>query len=266
MGAQGPKFSDGTGHSRLNNYMHVDQASDNVLISMDAFVYDLNVLTYTYDKYIQLINSLAQAVAQDRAVGGFHFTGSADEGQTWSYNKLEPDGLECPKMFSGPPTAKGPMPVGQSTVTYFMAPAPFNESIPPLILPNHQSIYRSLDGGATWKEVSKISLKHTDNKVPLYEWVQYGCGVVDKNGTVYLGYRRGNQLVRRDFRRRYKRGNTHNIRSQRRHLRLISKKYVPGLHIMQLGLPRACKQHVPGRIGETDSPLMRDTILAIHGM
>lgn len=186
---------DGTGHSRMNTYLHVDPVSDNVIFSSDNFVYNLNIFDYSIEDFVDLVEGVVQAIGFKIETGGFHVSTSNDGGNSWTYNRLDDDGLDCPKMFSGPPTVDGPKPVGQNRVSYFMAPSPLDEPIPPVVWPLHQSIYRSLDGGETWSEVSQISLEHPDNDVSVFEWVQYGGGVVDKDGIVYLGYRRGDQLA-----------------------------------------------------------------------
>lgn len=70
------------------------------------------------------------------------------------------------------------------------APSPTSTPVGAL-LPDHQSLYKSLDGGATWQPIAPISLKPSD--VPgcdPKEWVIAGNGVVAPDGTVYQSFRR----------------------------------------------------------------------------
>jgi hypothetical protein len=65
------------------------------------------------------------------------------------------------------------------------------------LTPQYQSIYRSLDGGATWEQASTPSLLPQD--VPgcanSTEWVIYGSGAVGPDGTVFQVLRRCTKLA-----------------------------------------------------------------------
>jgi hypothetical protein len=114
------------------------------------------------------------------AAYGFEVYTSADNGRTWttSDNETAPTG-DWEQVFTGPPAASGPMPVGYPDVVYLCANAPFEVTGP------GRACYRSLDGGATFQlagYASPTPANPTDICPPL----QFGNGVVDSHGTIFI--------------------------------------------------------------------------------
>ncbi|HEX4340492.1 MAG TPA: sialidase family protein [Polyangiaceae bacterium] len=151
-----PKFPDGTEHGRPQPYMYRDPTTDRVFFSTSA-------------------------------VGGASVTYTSDAGATWSFVKVEPDSLDWMKIYAGPPVSSTT--VGYPNIVYVSAPTPTSTPIS-TILPDHQAFYKSLDGGATFQEVSPISLKPADTPgCDPKEWVIAGNGTVAHDGTVYQSFR-----------------------------------------------------------------------------
>ena len=187
-----PVLPNGGVHTRVNNYLNVDPATGRVFFLSDVMK-SLSVIDPT--NWPGLIGTVIKAMGVDINVGGFNVTSTSNEGATWTYNKIGTDGLDWSKTFAGPPISKGPKPVGYPNVVYFINPAPLAEPVPPVVWPNHQSIFRSLDGGVTWTKVSQLDITQLGNSVPVWEYVIYGQGVVGPDGSVYLPYRRGPHLA-----------------------------------------------------------------------
>jgi hypothetical protein len=156
-----PAFPDGKGHGRPQPYMYRDSATDRVFFSTAA-------------------------------TGGHDLTYSDDAGKTWSYVKVANDSIDWLKIYAGPPVSSTTE--GYPNIVYLSAPSPTSTPIGTL-LPDHQTMYKSLDGGATYTSITPISLKTSD--VPgcdPTEWVIAGNGTVAEDGTIYQSFRRCTHL------------------------------------------------------------------------
>jgi len=137
--------------------------------------------------------------------GGFDLSWSADLGATWDYELISTDAQDWIKIFAGPSATTAP--TGYPNVLYTSAPSPISTPSDGIMAPpNHQTIYKSLDGGATWQSVGGTSLTlnpsdevdaglATSSVCPSTEWVIFGDGVVGSDGTVYIGYRMCTELA-----------------------------------------------------------------------
>jgi hypothetical protein len=124
---------------------------------------------------------------------GYHLSYSDDHGDSWQYVKIAEEAVDWGKLFAAPPVKSAPR--GYPNVLYFAAPSPVSTPFAGVLVPDHQSIRRSLDGGRTWDRVGRISLRPRD--VPgchNLEWIIFGNGVSGPDGTIHLGLRRGPRL------------------------------------------------------------------------
>ena len=145
--------------------------------------------------------------ATSNTAGGFDLSWSGDGGGTWNYEHISTDAKDWIKILSGPAPAGASTPSGYSSVLYTSAPSPISTPSGGLTAsPDHQTVYRSLDGGATWQSVGASSLTlNPSNEVaaslasattcPSTEWVIFGDGVVGSDGAIYIGYRMRTQLA-----------------------------------------------------------------------
>ncbi len=127
---------------------------------------------------------------------GFDLSSSADEGATWTSQIIAPDVRDWIKIYAGPAVSSQPQ--GYPNVLYASAPSPISTPgtliFPP---PSYQAVYKSLNGGSSWTEVSKGALTLVaataadagETTCSSSEWIIYGNGLVAKDGTVYLGLR-----------------------------------------------------------------------------
>ncbi len=178
-----PQFPGGGGHGRTQPFMYVDPSTNRVLFATSV-----------------LGNPEAGA-----SPTGFNLTVSSDEGATWTYQAIAPDVRDWIKIYAGPPVSSPTQ--GYPNIVYASAPSPI--STPDSILypqPDHQSVYKSLNGGTTWESVGDggLTLNPTDEveaglatatTCPSTEWVIFGDGVVGSDGTVYLGLRMCTELA-----------------------------------------------------------------------
>ena len=137
--------------------------------------------------------------------GGFDLSWSADLGATWNYELISTDAQDWIKIFAGPAATTAPS--GYTNVLYTSAPSPISTPSGGITAPpNHQTIYKSLDGGATWQSVGGTSLTLNPSAevtaglasasiCPSSELVIFGDGVVGSDGTVYIGYRMCTELA-----------------------------------------------------------------------
>ncbi len=107
--------------------------------------------------------------------------------------------------MAGPAPASAP--AGSPHVLYTSAPSPISTPSAGLTAPpDHQTVYKSVDGGMTWQSVggSSLTLNPSDEVTaglatstvcPSSEWVIFGDGVVGSDGTVYIGYRMCTELA-----------------------------------------------------------------------
>jgi hypothetical protein len=164
-----PSFPGGGGHTRLEPFMYVDPQTDRVFFATSKLVLD-GLLNFVDDP-------------------GLNLTVSSDQGATWSYTSMAPQSRDWGKIFGGPPvtstTSSGP------NVIYFSAPSPIAGNwagiFPP---PDHQYVYKSLDGGQTWVSAGTLPLDPSMvQDCSATDYIMFGDGVVGGDGTVYLGYR-----------------------------------------------------------------------------
>jgi hypothetical protein len=142
--------------------------------------------------------------ATSNSSGGFDLSWS-DDGAAWSYERISTDAKDWIKFLAGPPVSSHPS--GYPNVVYTSAPSPISTPSGGLTAsPDHQTVYKSLDGGQTWQSVGGASLTlNPSNEVtaglasattcPSTEWVIFGDGVVGSDGTIYLGYRLCTELA-----------------------------------------------------------------------
>jgi hypothetical protein len=166
----------GTGHSRVQPFMYVDPATDRVFFATAAGA-------------------------------GFFLTVSADEGDTWSSQRLNTESQDWVKIYAGPPVSSHPD--GVPDVVYASSPSPISTpSLGALPPPDHQAVSKSINGGATWQAAGDLADALTLDPTkevaagladaatcPSTEWVIFGDGVVATDGTVYLGYRMCTRLA-----------------------------------------------------------------------
>ena len=181
-----PRFPGGGGHGRTQPFMYVDPSTNRVFFATSV-----------------LGNPEAGA-----SPTGFNLTVSSDEGATWSYQAIAPDVRDWIKIYAGPPVSS--QPDGYPNIVYASAPSPI--STPDSIIypqPDHQSVYKSLNGGSTWQSANDggaggLTLDPTSEveaglatatTCPPTEWVIFGDGVVGSDGVIYLGLRMCTQLA-----------------------------------------------------------------------
>jgi hypothetical protein len=143
--------------------------------------------------------------ATSHSGGGFDLSWSSDLGASWNQELISTDAQDWIKIFAGPAATTAP--TGYPNVLYTSAPSPISTPSDGLTAaPNHQTIYKSLDGGVTWQSVGGSSLTlnpsdevdaglATSTVCPSTEWVIFGDGVVGSDGTVYIGYRMCTELA-----------------------------------------------------------------------
>jgi hypothetical protein len=142
--------------------------------------------------------------ATSNATAGFDLSWS-DDGATWAYELISTDARDWIKIFAGPPVTSAPS--GYPNAIYSSAPSPISTPSGGLEPgPDHQTVYKSLDGGKTWQSVGGTALTlNPSNEVsanlasattcPSTEWVIFGDGLVAADGTVYIGYRLCTELA-----------------------------------------------------------------------
>ncbi|HEX4340549.1 MAG TPA: sialidase family protein [Polyangiaceae bacterium] len=164
-----PKFPNGGSHGRVQPYTYVDPSTDRLFFATNA-----------------------GSGTMSPATGGFNLSVSADEGATFSYANVLPEGFDWAKIFAGPPVSSTT--TGYPNIVYFSAPAPLSTPIPIVSLlgltPDRQVVYKSLDGGKTWAAATPMDLKPASAGCATNEWIIYGSGAVGPDGTVYQGLRR----------------------------------------------------------------------------
>jgi hypothetical protein len=160
-----PKFPDGGGHTRLEPYLYVDPATDNVFFTSSKLV----------------LSGIAGFVDKP----GLDLSVSTDRGDSWTHADMAPQSRDWAKIFAGPSPAAGPH------VVYYSSPSPIAGNwagiFPP---PDKQYVYKSLDGGKTWQSAGTLPLN--PSAIPdctANDYVMFGQGVVAPDGTAYLGYR-----------------------------------------------------------------------------
>ncbi len=172
-----PKFPQGGGHGRVQPFFYLDPATDRMFF------------------------------ATMHSGAGFDLSWSDDAGKTWSYELISTDAQDWIKIFAGPSAAGSSPPTGYPNVIYTSAPSPISTPTGGLVAaPDHQTVYKSLDGGVTWTSVGGSSLTLDPTKVvtaglasattcPSTEWVIFGDGVVGSDGAIYIGYRMCTELA-----------------------------------------------------------------------
>ncbi len=164
------------GHGRVQPFLYLDPATDRVLFATST------------------LNAPDAGSAT-----GFDLSVSADEGATWNTQLIAPDVRDWIKLYAGPAVTSTTQ--GYPNAIYASAPSPI--STPDTVIfpaPSYQAVYQSLNGGATWTEVSMGALTlvpstaassgiTSSTTCPSSEWIIYGDGLVGPDGTVYIGLR-----------------------------------------------------------------------------
>ena len=164
------------GHGRVQPFLYVDPSTDHVFYATST------------------LNAPEAGTST-----GFTLSSSGDEGATWTTQNIAPDVRDWIKIYAGP--AVSSKLDGYPNVLYASAPSPI--STPGTIIfpsPSYQAVYKSLNGGSSWTEVSMSALTlvaataadsgvASSTTCPSSEWIIYGNGLVSKDGTVYLGLR-----------------------------------------------------------------------------
>lgn len=122
---------------------------------------------------------------------GFHSSWSDDHGDTWHHGSLARAGVDWGKMFS----ARQAQSTNVAPVLYFSVPSPISTRFFPILFPRFQRILSSSDGGTTFEDCSRISIRARDHGLDRREWIIFGSGVVADDGTVFIGFRRGPSLA-----------------------------------------------------------------------
>jgi hypothetical protein len=170
-----PTLANGGKHGRVQPYMAHDSESDRVIFATNATVG---------------VNS--------PQILGFNLTITDDAGKSWKPGHLPIDAADWVKIFSGKPRTVATR--GFPSVIYASAPNPISTPVPYASLigvkPDHQSVFRSTDGGETWEAVGRISLlpAQTPGCDPS-EWLIMGSAVVAPDGTAHQVFRRCRELA-----------------------------------------------------------------------
>jgi BNR/Asp-box repeat protein len=166
-----PKLLDGKGHGREQAFMYLDPLTERLF-------FHTSVMRFVPPNF----------------AGGLHLSYSDDQGESWHYVKVAEKARDWMKVYAGPPVHSHPQ--GYPNLVYLSAPTPISTRFWPLLAPKYQTVQRSTDGGATWSEVGRMSLNPSDvSGCSRWEWVIFGNGVVARDGTVFLGLRRGPRLA-----------------------------------------------------------------------
>jgi hypothetical protein len=170
-----PKLDNGGTHGRVQPYMARDPETDRVIFATNATV-----------------------GRQSPELLGFNLSISDDAGKTWSASHLPIDANDWVKIFTGKPRSASTK--GYPNVVYASAPNPISTPVPYASLvgvkPDHQSIYRSLDGGKTWEAAGRVSL--LPSEVPgcdPNEWLIFGSGTTTPDGSAHQVMRRCTKLA-----------------------------------------------------------------------
>ena len=177
------------GHGRVMPYMYMDPATDRIFFHTSPWNFNL-----LEGDYLGKLEAVLSAMGLGK-FASYNLTYSADKGNTWKYVPVGNDILDWGKYYAGPAVTAGPKPSGYQNVVYMSGPSPISTPFPPILNPDHQSVYRSLNGGATWSEVGSFSLQPLLNGCSPLEWVIAGNGTVAKDGTAYIGFRRCNNFA-----------------------------------------------------------------------
>jgi hypothetical protein len=164
-----PKFSNGKGHQRVQPYMYLDPVTERLFF-----------------------HTCLMKIMPPWPVAGFNLSWSDNQGDTWNNTVVAKDVRDWAKVVSGPSVTSKTK--DYPNLLYFTGPSPISVRFFPLWYPNHQSIYKSLDGGQTWDETGQISLKPKDHGCRLFDWIIMGSAVAGKDGTLYIGMYRCHRL------------------------------------------------------------------------
>ncbi len=173
-----PTFPEGTartGHGRAQPVMLLEPNSERILFT-SSVMQAINPVDFGYDMSI-----------------------SADGGATWTYSFVFDIARDWLKLYAGPTVTS---PLGDfPAAIYASVPVPITtQSFGIVADPDYQSIHQSLDGGETWTQVGSESLTlkaslaastgiATAEVCPANEYIIFGNGVVDSDGTIFMGYR-----------------------------------------------------------------------------
>ncbi|MFT3928587.1 MAG: hypothetical protein QM778_39020 [Myxococcales bacterium] len=170
-----PPIPGRSGHPRLQPFFYLDPATDRLFYASSKLV--LNGLGTFKDE------------------PGIHLNMSSDGGATWKYQSIAETCRDWEKIFAGPPVTSdtGAYP----HVTYVSVPSPIAGNWAGIYpAPDYQHIFKSLDGGETYTEVSRIVIDPLKVAGCIAgDFIMMGQGSVGPDGTVYLAYRMCQQLA-----------------------------------------------------------------------
>lgn len=166
-----PKLPNGDGHPKLQPFLYVDDASGTVYFATSKLV----------------LNGIGNFVDD----AGVHLHVSRDRGDSWTYADMSPEGRDWVKIFAGPRASGG------GRATYYMLPSPIAGNWAGIFPePDYQHVYRSLDDGGSWQEVSRLPVAPTAIEgCDPNDFAMFGQGAVSSDGTVFLGFRKCRQLA-----------------------------------------------------------------------
>lgn len=106
--------------------------------------------------------------------------------------KVAKNARDWMKVYAGAPVQSRPL--GYPNVVYLSAPTPISTRFWPWLAPRYQTVQRSMDGGANWTEVARLSLDPRDG---LRRGARLGLAISrDEGATWKVGDVPGSQLLR----------------------------------------------------------------------
>lgn len=170
-----PRFEGGGGHPKLQPFFHLDRSGDRLFFSSSKLVLD-GLSTFKDDP-------------------GIHLSVSGDGAGSWRHQVLAPECRDWQKIFTGPAVSSKPK--GYPNVVYFSVPSPIAGNWAGIYpAPDFQHFYKSLDGGETFQEVSQLPIAPA--AIPgcdARDYAMFAQGVVGRDGTIFLSFRRCRQLA-----------------------------------------------------------------------
>jgi len=137
-----PAHANGDSHRGTHGYVHIDPQTDRIYYVTSLFA------------------------ASCKGIGGAVISWSDDLGKTWDGNTVGCDTYDWGRLVTG----VGPAGGTQRAIYFF--------GVAPRLVGGLRPVYRSLDGGATWKRMEKLASVTTEA----------GAGVTAPDGTIYFDY------------------------------------------------------------------------------